>query len=526
MSISTTAGERAGAAAWAREALPELALALAWLFLIFYRLGGAAPWWDEGWTMSVAHSLATRGEYARLLAGEPVGASLSAAPQVVGLVALGFQLFGVGVWQARLLPALCTAGALLALYALARGLYGRGAARGALLALLLLVPHPALHPLLIGRQVLAETPMLLALLAGYLALHRALRAPAWLLLAVPAFALAARLKAQTLPFWALSLLAPMALCLVGRRWRWAAVLGAALAGGYLGLRYVVLPLEDLALAGRTFPGQPLSGLNEAVALVLRPFNRLYTLRISLLWLLPFFAGLCAAALAWLRRARAEAADPDGLARLALIVFAGAWWGWYLGLSVGAPRYLFPALFVSAPFLGALLAGWTGGFRWRDTAREAAATLSAGPSRARLGALAALLALLLYAPVTMLYMGYYYLGSFDDSLRRVAAYLNTSTPPAALIETYESELHPFLERPYHYPPDQLHVDLIRRTSLGEEFPLSYDPLAADPDYLVLGAFGRNNILYDEVLAGDAFRLIYRQGSYEVYERVRPAEGGRP
>ncbi|NOZ06781.1 MAG: hypothetical protein GXP41_10625, partial [Chloroflexi bacterium] len=86
------------------------------------------------------------------------------------------------------------------------------------------------------------------------------------------------------------------------------------------------------------------------------------------------------------------------------------------------------------------------------------------------------------------------------------------------ETYDSELFFLLNRRYHYPPDQIHVDLIRRAP-RQDVPIDYDPLAADPDYLVVGPFSRGWHLYDPVLEAGAFRLIRNYGRYKIYERVR-------
>ena len=60
----------------------------------------------------------------------------------------------------------------------------------------------------------------------------------------------------------------------------------------------------------------------------------------------------------------------------------------------------------------------------------------------------------------------YVVEADDSYKEVVRFINDNTPAGALIETYESELFFLLNRRYHYPPDQVHVDLIRRNSLGE------------------------------------------------------------
>jgi hypothetical protein len=107
---------------------------------------------------------------------------------------------------------------------------------------------------------------------------------------------------------------------------------------------------------------------------------------------------------------------------------------------------------------------------------------------------------------------------DRSAQRVAAALN-AMPPGTRVETYESELHFLLDQPYHYPPDQIHVELNRRSLLGQPTPIDYDPLASDPDILVVGTFARGNDLYAPALASGAFRQIMRDGTYEVYDRAR-------
>jgi hypothetical protein len=78
----------------------------------------------------------------------------------------------------------------------------------------------------------------------------------------------------------------------------------------------------------------------------------------------------------------------------------------------------------------------------------------------------------------------------------------------VVETYSAELHFLLNRRYHYPPDHIHLDLIRRAMIGhkQKVAIEYDPLVANPDYLVVGDFIKGLTLYDPVLRTDAFRLI--------------------
>src|SRR5439155_8601536 len=94
-------------------------------------------------------------------------------------------------------------------------------------------------------------------------------------------------------------------------------------------------------------------------------------------------------------------------------------------------------------------------------------------------------------------------SRDNPVADTAAFLNANTAPGTRIESYDSELFFLLERRYHYPPDQLHVELNRRKFLRQDVPIDYDPLAANPDYLVVGPFSRMWGIYDAVLERGAF-----------------------
>jgi hypothetical protein len=106
---------------------------------------------------------------------------------------------------------------------------------------------------------------------------------------------------------------------------------------------------------------------------------------------------------------------------------------------------------------------------------------------------------------------------DRSAQRIAAWLN-ARPPGSRVETYESELHFLLNQPYTFPPDQLHVALGKRyLQVDPQARVEYDPLANDPDFLVIGRFGHD--LYIPVLATGQFRLVAREGIYRLYARVR-------
>jgi len=198
--------------------------------------------------------------------------------------------------------------------------------------------------------------------------------------------------------------------------------------------------------------------------------------------------------------------------------AGSWFAWFALLSVGVPRYLFPATFVAGMFTAALVHDLTNGSRLAFVVKGLVAPLRT--RRLTQWSVGAWLATLLAAtttPLTMLSYWQHYTAD-EHAAVRVAAFLNTQTPPDALIETYESELHFLLDRRYHYLADQTHVEPNQRSLLGQA-PVAYEPPTVSPSYLVVGRFAAGNHLYDAVLAPGSFREVIRDGRYTVYERIR-------
>jgi hypothetical protein len=490
-----------------------------------WNLDGPQMRWDEGWTLSVARTWVEHGVYGRLLEDQFASAGLSAAVPVTAPVALSFRLFDVGIWQGRLPGLLFMIGTLIALSVLAYHLYTEGVAVATIVFLLGMSMHPEFHPLLMGRQVLAEMPMLCYLLWGYVFLLLALQRSPWFLLgALPLWALGIYTKAQPEPFWVVSLLLPLVLLALLRQWRMAGMLALALVATPIIERVLLPPLFRMLLPsfdGTLRYNEPVQGLGSVMAVVLEPFNRFFALKITLFAALPLVLGLGYAAWGVVRRQwRAAPLTPAEVVRLVLLALAGSWFAWYLLLSVGVPRYLAPAVVIGSIFVAALLADLTEHFNLSAVLRHTTNLLTLrAVHRKGIAAFATVLAVFFTVSITLLTLQRYYLHADTHAAVEVAHWLNTETPPDALIETYESELHFLLERPYHYPPDQTHVTLNRRSLLQQEVTIAYDPLAADPDYLVVGTFSRENDLYAPVLQSGAFRLVQQNQPYEVYERVR-------
>ncbi len=288
----------------------------------------------------------------------------------------------------------------------------------------------------------------------------------------------------------------------------------------------MLWLQAWLLRGHTLPAQPLVGLLEVTAFVpvLPARERALFELLAFGW--PSLLGLCYGLWRWWRQPASPRDEAIETVRLALLAFAGAWIAWFALLSVGWPRYLFPATFVASIFTATLLQELTDQFNFRLLlARANAALLRRRFDRQHAGALLALLFIAATVPLTLRTLYREYTVETSDGLLQTAQFLNTQAAPGALVETYESELHVLLERRYHYPPDQIHVELTRRTYLEQNVPIDYDPLAADPDYLVIGPFGSMWQLYSPVVESGAFRLVQQYGEYSVYKRT-PSVGAAP
>ncbi len=486
-------------------------ITLALLALGLWNLEGPLLWWDEGWTLSVARNWVELHRYVRLRDGIPVVPGLEAAFTVTLPVAWGMQIFGVGLWQGRLFGVVCSILVLWLLFALAQRLYNQRIAWATVIVAILLTPHPQNNPIIQGRQVFAELPMLVYLLLGYLALWWVLNRRWWaLILAIVCFGMAWVSKAQTAPFLSASLLFPAFVALIQRRWLNAAALLATLVGAYL-VNFGLRTLAHQWLIDPTLPQDPITDLIYTVAFVPTQFHRIYALKNLLILGLPSLIGIIWALVQLRQQPKSALFD----LRLVLLTFAGSWFAWFTFLSVGVPRYIFVPIMVSTIFVAALLYDLSVEFDPKIVSNIF------GQFRKHRWAVLRILTVVLFLELTVaLTLMTFKNNYFEDerAVQRVAGRLN-ALPVGTRIETYESELHFFLDQPYHYPYDQLHVELNRRSLLFQDVAIDYDPLVSDPDILVVGTFTRENHLYDDILATEAFRFWFRDGVYEVYQRVR-------
>ena len=102
--------------------------------------------------------------------------------------------------------------------------------------------------------------------------------------------------------------------------------------------------------------------------------------------------------------------------------------------------------------------------------------------------------------------------------QVAEYFYNNVDSDALVETYDSELHFLLRQPIHYPPDEVQIDLNRRTFLKQPISILYDPLIFNPQYLVIGPRGEGWQLYEPVVQSNEFQLVQEFLGYRIFKRV--------
>jgi Dolichyl-phosphate-mannose-protein mannosyltransferase len=480
-------------------------------------------WWDEGWNLTAARNWLERGHYGPILDAKPIPASIASSGfPTVGLTALSFRLFGVGIWQGRVVGILSTIGALAFIYYLALQLYDKSVAIVTLMVVLFMSGSPELHPVIMGRQAIGEIPAIFYLLGGYACLLSALRGSSWFIaLATVFWGIALSTKLQVLPFWTLSLLVALSIALFKRKLKLVGLFAFGLVGSLI-LSQVLLQLLQSLIGSQTLPMSQIRSQYEVTFWVPFVFRiRLLVFINILLFGMSILLGLYYAGCKLVGIAnKASIEAPQEVVRLALFALTSSWIAWYLVLSVGWLRYLFPATFVGSIFAAAFLHRLTDGFSLSSTIKRGGYGLRhLHFNRENAGALLAIALISITFPVTLKMLYRSYVVEADTSVLDVADFLNAQTVPDALIETYDSELFFLLNRRYHYPSGQIDIELNRRTFLGQDVPINYDPLAADPDYLVVGPQNKLWQLYDPVLATGAFRFLRSFSRYDLYERVR-------
>lgn len=505
------------------------------LFLFFYNLTDyPKTWFDEGSHLHVPKALVTMGVYADYSSEglRHYGPTIGVGPTVMLPIAGAFQLFGVGMLQARLVMVLYLAAATALMFLLARHLLGT---RAAVVATALLLVMPAVNMVEYGRQVLGEVPGLAFMAGGFLLWFVRWRRARW---------------------WELILVGALLGLSVVTKYQYLLVLGATLLLAWgMNLLWFKLPqrlflipgivtavifgawqLFTLVYLGPATIGENLASLREFTAgaaavfsldLMQRSLGELFSAK-SFLWtLFPALAysawsllrpnltqqGETATSIAPRPSPLAPAEKRQQLAILYLLVVINLLW--YVVASVSWLRYAFVGLAFSTFFVALTFRDLTANF---SVTRLWVAARS-GRRLAGYGGLALLLllAVMIVAPGARL--SWWIATAPPDDSAQMAQVMNAAVPLDALVETWEPQMGFMTDHRYHYPPQLLLNRTVRQVWMGET-PVSelYDFTELDPEYVLIGEFARWVDVYPvERLQASGYELVETLGQYELYRR---------
>ncbi|GBD09756.1 hypothetical protein HRbin22_02017 [Candidatus Thermoflexus japonica] len=461
--------------------------------LAFYRLTLYPPtWFDEGSHLHVPKALVRWGVYADYSSEgfRFSGPIFGVGPTVLMPIAGAFRLFGVDLWPARWVMV----GYLLLSVSLFSGVARRWVPGvGAAFATLWFVFARSLDTLTLGRQVLGEVPGMAFLALGLIGWARMARGRReGVILAGLGFGLAMITKNQ----WGLFLLPALgAMALLGKGFyrdpSWAGNLVAAgvaigLWGLWQGILWGALIPDPLRTMGEL---RQIAGGSVAAF----PSPRMGATARSLLAV--FDGALLPIALYVFVKALQR--NPEGYRWGLVGILAAMNLGWLVAASNGWLRYAYPGL--------ALLSLGTGGML--EDLRGRMGTL------ALRWALVGWLALLLVGSAGIIVGRVVRQG--DGSAFEMARYLREHIPESARIETWEPEMMVLTDHRYHQPPQVLLEVAARFIWFGGPPPsASYAWDSIQPDYVLVGAFGRWVQLYRE-LEESCPRPVAAFGPYRLY-----------
>ena len=506
---------RSLAVGWPRLVLLGSLAAVA--VLAFWRLDQfPLTWFDEGSHLHVPKAMVRYGVYADYSSEgfRYFGPTTGVGPTVLLPVAGSFAVFGVGLWQARLVIALYAMGCTLALYGLARSL---GGSRLAWVATALLVASRGAPFLEYGRQVLGEVPALFFLICGLGVWFASLSRPTVVRIALAGalFGLAMITKQQLL-----IVLAPaLALGWLGNLLYFrAAPQRAFILPGILSLgMYAAWQLALVLFLSSSSVSENLRLLRETASgaamvfspdLIERSIRELLDAKVYLGALVPALIYT-----AW--QAKSRTTDALRWAILLTIVLVNL--GWYVFGSVSWLRYAFPGLALGALLIGKFFQDWTEGFQWTAGRASGVPAMSGGSDRSLALRRAALGWLLLIVVVPLAQTVRSIVSPPFNAPTAMAEYMDANIPQTALIETWEPEMGFLTDHMYHYPPQALLNTAVAHIWRGGPSPSeSYDFVQQTaPAFVLVGGFARWVGLYPAEVLEEEYTLVQAIGGYELY-----------
>jgi 4-amino-4-deoxy-L-arabinose transferase-like glycosyltransferase len=499
------------------------------LFLLLYRLNTwPSLWWDEGWTLSAARNWIEHGHLGNYLVGQPIPPRIPLRFPVVVPVALSMKLFGIGTWQGRLPGIILTIMSLVLVGYISMKMFTKKVAVATIASIFCLSVY-IYNPLVIGRQVMAEMPMMFYLLGGYFLVWLALtKSTKWGIGAALLFGIAIHAKLQVPPFWVASLILAIVIAALLNQRR-IAILLSVIACGSIFIAGIVLLIQNLIMPGSFESVELVKILFNSVIVVFNWKIRKSALTQILLFGLPALLGYIwggCKVFQYVRKNRRAEINQINMSEVNTVIMRTAIWGlgmswfiWYAVFAIDWIRYFFPPFFIGSIFISAYLDELTREYQLRLLVKRSS-TLILKREFNQINIHSFILILSLSVNLaTAIATDKIGLSNPQDNPNLAASYLVNHIPPGAVVETFESELY-FLAPniKYHFPSDLVSIQAQRKTTIDPLYVIDYDPMQANPDYLVVGYMGHLWPLYNDLIDRGIFSLQADIGGYQIYRRI--------
>lgn len=493
------------------------------LFFAFFINLDSLPrtWFDEGWVLSTARNWVEFGCYGKMRNAEPAsGHMLNVGLPAIVPIALSFKFLGIGFWQGRFPSAISGIFCLISIFFLSERLYNRSIAIASVFVLILGAASSDIHPLFMIRMAMGEIYAVLFLILGYYFLSSPQINYFYSFISGLFFSLASATKMQAAPFIFTALLTPFLILIFIQKFRLAKSFFISLIS-FIVISICLIVFQNILQPSINIEFNP-KDLLSTTAMVFSKNSRLWSLKYFLLTAIPSSIAQLGTVFNFSRlKKRIKIEKIQDTIQLSISVFVLSWFLWYLFLSIGWARYLFIPIFLSSMAISSMIYNLTDGYCFFIMFKRAYALIKPSSKIKDVKAYNFILVAIIIIPISILSLKniyFLYYSSSGTSPKQVSYFINNYSKNNALVETYEMELHFLLNRPYHYPPDQIQLDLNRKRFMGQNVLIDYDPLKNNPDYLITGPMSKNWGLYESEKILRNFKILKKIGPYTIFKKI--------
>ena len=489
-------------------------------FLVFHNLVNYPKiWFDEGSHLHVPKTLVNYGVYADYSSEgfRYYGPTIGVGPTVMLPIAASFELFGIGLLQARLVMSVYLLLAILVFYLFVKQHSG---SMVAVTATALLLTSRSVLFIHYGRQALGEVPGFVFIMSALLLWFRNWEDSSWKNLGLVGilFGLAAVTKYQYLLF-----LIPM----LGLAWfanriyyRQAphrtfiipAIFSGVLFAGWQAYTIIYLgpatAAENWMLLQTAAQG---AAFNFNLSQISNNLNELTTRSVYLGALFPsiiyaFFLSL----------PRTSSSQKWSI----LFILISLNLSWFVFSSIGWIRYAFLGLALSSVFIARFFITILDGYKleWGKTQPVDSPVRITNAKFAYQTGMLVWLAAIILIPLAK--------NTLDIATARqstseaMANYLEANVPQDAIIETWDTEMGFLTDHRYHFPPNNLLALAVQQVYYGGELVQNhYDYVqTSKPEYILIGEFSGWVNMYPVEQLSDMYQLVTAIDNYYLYKRI--------